>query len=143
MLPDDDGPWGVTGTTEMLTLSRLWSKLAWNDPRVIQRTMKTACSPAKVLTAATTLMLAASLVGCDATAHVFEAVGSAPGIPGRETVDPEAAGDAARALVQLETIPVKGRALPRLAIPVMSSGQLGRTLTTTVAIPAMTFLPGT
>lgn len=77
---------------------------------MIQRTMKTTCSPAQVLTAVTALMLAASLVGCDVTAHAFEAVQSAPGIPGRETVDPEAAGDAARALVQLETIPVKGRA---------------------------------
>lgn len=73
-------------------------------------TMKTTCPPAKVLTAATALMLAASLVGCDATAHAFEAVGSAPCIPGRPTADPEATGDAASALVQLETIPVKGRA---------------------------------
>ncbi|MEE9095717.1 HNH endonuclease family protein [Pseudarthrobacter phenanthrenivorans] len=72
--------------------------------------MKTTCLPAKVLTAATALMLAASLVGCDGTAHAFEAAQSAPGIPGRATVAPEAAGDAARALVQLETIQVKGRA---------------------------------
>ncbi|BCW78183.1 hypothetical protein NicSoilC5_02020 [Arthrobacter sp. NicSoilC5] len=75
-----------------------------------QRTMKTTCLPAKVLTATIALMLAASLVGCDATAHAFEAAQSAPGIPGRPTVAPEAAGDSARALVQLETIPVKGRA---------------------------------
>lgn len=72
--------------------------------------MKIICSPAKVLTAATALMLAASLVGCDATTHAFEAAQSAPVIPGRETALPEAAGDAARALLQLETIQVKGRA---------------------------------
>lgn len=69
--------------------------------------MKTTRPFSKVLTAATGLMLAGSLVGCDVTAHAFE---SASGMPARATVDPESAAGASRALVQLDTIPVKGRA---------------------------------
>ena len=72
-----------------------------------RRTMKTTCSPAKVLTAVSAMMLAGSLVGCGALANDFEIIGAAPEV----TADaPAPAGDAANALVQLESIPVKGRA---------------------------------
>jgi hypothetical protein len=69
--------------------------------------MNTTCSPAKVLTALTAMMLAGSLAGCDAAANAFEIIQPAPGV----TANAQApAGDAANALVQLESIPVKGRA---------------------------------
>jgi hypothetical protein len=69
--------------------------------------MKTTCSPAKVLTAVTAMMLAGSLVGCDAAANALEIIDPAPGIGASSTVDQATAGNA---LVQLESIPVKGRA---------------------------------
>jgi hypothetical protein len=69
--------------------------------------MKTTCSPAKVLTTVTALMLAGSLVGCDAAANAFEIIEVTPDVAGDA---PAAAVDAANALVQLESIPVKGRA---------------------------------
>jgi hypothetical protein len=69
--------------------------------------MKTTCSPAKVLTAVTTMMLAGSLAGCDAAAIAFEVIDPAPGVAAGA---PAPARDAANALVQLEGIPVKGRA---------------------------------
>jgi hypothetical protein len=74
---------------------------------ITRRTMKTTCSPAKVLTAVTAMMLTGSLVGCDAAANAFEIIEAAPGVAGEA---PAPAGDAANALVQLESIPVKGRA---------------------------------
>ncbi|WP_255470855.1 HNH endonuclease family protein [Pseudarthrobacter sp. B4EP4b] len=69
--------------------------------------MKTTCSPAKVLTAVTAMMLAGSFVGCDAAANALEDIDTARGIGASSTVDPATAGNA---LVQLESIPVKGRA---------------------------------
>jgi Protein of unknown function (DUF1524) len=69
--------------------------------------MKTTCSPAKVLTLVTAMMLAGSLVGCDAAANAFEIIEAAPDIA---TDAPAPAGDVSKALVQLESIPVKGRA---------------------------------
>ncbi|MDQ0826260.1 hypothetical protein QFZ60_002433 [Arthrobacter sp. B2I5] len=74
--------------------------------------MKTTCSPAKILTAVTALMLAGSLVGCDAAANALEAIESTQGSAADEPapLDPALVGDAADALVQLESIPVKGRA---------------------------------
>lgn len=69
--------------------------------------MKTTCSPAKVLTAVTAMMLAGSLVGCDAAANAFEIIEATPDVAADA---PAAAVDAANALVQLESIPVKGRA---------------------------------
>ncbi|WP_066285568.1 HNH endonuclease family protein [Arthrobacter sp. B6] len=74
--------------------------------------MKTTFSPAKVLTAVTALVLAGSLVGCDAAADALGVIESAQGsaTDGPAPLDPAAASDAADALVQLEGIPVKGRA---------------------------------
>ncbi|SEQ27290.1 HNH endonuclease family protein [Arthrobacter sp. OV608] len=69
--------------------------------------MKTTCSPAKFLTVATAMMLAGSLVGCDAAANALEDIDRAPGIGASSTVDP---ATAANALGQLNSIPVKGRA---------------------------------
>jgi hypothetical protein len=69
--------------------------------------MKTICSPAKVLTAVTAMMLAGSLVGCDAAANALEIIDPAPGIGASSTVDQATAGNA---LVQQESNPVKGRA---------------------------------
>jgi hypothetical protein len=69
--------------------------------------MKTTCSPVKVLTAVTALVMAGSLVGCDAAANAVDIIEPAPGIGARGTVDPASAADA---LVQLESILVKGRA---------------------------------
>lgn len=69
--------------------------------------MKTTCSPAKILTAVTAMTLAGSLVGCDAAANALEIIDPAPGIGASSTVDQATAGNA---LVQLESIPVKGRA---------------------------------
>ncbi|MDQ0923805.1 hypothetical protein QF038_002313 [Pseudarthrobacter sp. W1I19] len=74
---------------------------------ITRRTMKTTCSPAKVLTAVTAMMLAGSLVGCDAAANALEIIDPSPGIGASSTVDQATAADA---LVQLESIPVKGRA---------------------------------
>jgi hypothetical protein len=68
--------------------------------------------PAKAPTAVTALLLAGTLAGCDAAANAVEViespVGIAPETPA--TLDPAAASDAANALAQLESIPVKGRA---------------------------------
>ncbi|WP_455834079.1 HNH endonuclease family protein [Pseudarthrobacter siccitolerans] len=69
--------------------------------------MKTTCSPAKVLTAVTAMVLAGSLVGCEAAANALEIIDAAPGIGAPSTVDPATAADA---LEQLESISVKGRA---------------------------------
>ncbi|WP_133831469.1 HNH endonuclease family protein [Arthrobacter sp. AG258] len=72
--------------------------------------MKTALLPSKALTAAVVLLLGGSLAGCDATAHAFDDGQPGPGIAPGATVHAEASVDAARALAQLETIQVKGRA---------------------------------
>jgi hypothetical protein len=53
------------------------------------------------------MILAGSLVGCDAAANAFEIIEAAPGVAAEA---PAPAGDAANALVQLEGVPVKGRA---------------------------------
>jgi hypothetical protein len=78
--------------------------------------MKIRPLAAKSLTAVAALLLAGSLVGCDAVARAgakaFEAIDPAPGIAADAPVpvDPAAAGDAAAAIARLEGIPVKGRA---------------------------------
>ncbi|KRE65412.1 MULTISPECIES: HNH endonuclease family protein [Micrococcaceae] len=69
--------------------------------------MKTTRSPAKALTAVTAMMLAGSLVGCDAAANALEIIEATPDVAADA---PAAAVDVANALVQLESIPVKGRA---------------------------------
>ncbi len=74
---------------------------------ITRRTMKTTCSSAKVLTAVTAMMLAGSSAGCDAAANAFEIIEAAPGVAAEAPIP---AGDAPKALVQLESIPVKGRA---------------------------------
>lgn len=71
--------------------------------------MKTTRSPAKVLPAVTALMLAGSLVGCEAAASTLEVIESVPGIAAGAPA-PIATASTADALVQLESIPVKGRA---------------------------------
>ena len=71
--------------------------------------MKIIRTATKTLTAVTALLLAGSLVGCDAAAQALEAMESAPGIASGSP-SPLAAGDAANAVVVLEGIPVKGRA---------------------------------
>jgi hypothetical protein len=91
----------------LVTCGRWWSKLAWNNVSTTKRTMKTTCSRAKVLTAVTAMMLAGLLAGCDAVANALEVIEAAPGVAADA---PAPAGDAAHALVQLESIPVKGRA---------------------------------
>lgn len=53
-------------------------------------------------------MVAGALVGCDAAANALEVIKAAPGMGAPATVDPASAGDAANALVQLKSIPVKG-----------------------------------
>ncbi|WP_461174721.1 HNH endonuclease family protein [Arthrobacter sp. Z1-9] len=69
--------------------------------------MKTTCSPVKILTAVTALVMAGSLVGCEAAANALEVLEPAPGMGSPGTVNSASAADA---LVQLESIPVKGRA---------------------------------
>lgn len=72
------------------------------------RTMKkTTCYPARILSTVTALMLAGSLVGCEAAANALEVIGAAPSTAADA---PAPAGDADNALIQLENIPVKGRA---------------------------------
>lgn len=74
--------------------------------------MKTACSPAKILTSVTALMVAGSLVGCDAAANALEVIERPPSIAAGASAPagPASSSGAANALVQLESIPVKGRA---------------------------------
>jgi hypothetical protein len=69
--------------------------------------MKSTFSPARILTTLTALTLAGSLAGCDAAANALEAIDPGPSIGAAGTMDP---GSASGALVQLESIPVKGRA---------------------------------
>ncbi|MET3173820.1 UNVERIFIED_ORG: hypothetical protein ABIB52_001658 [Arthrobacter sp. UYCu721] len=70
--------------------------------------MKTIHFPAKALTAIAALLLAGSLAGCDAAANALEVIESGSSAAGAPvSVDP---ASAAKALEQLEGIPVKGRA---------------------------------
>ena len=70
--------------------------------------MKTNRYSVKIASALAAFMLAGSLAGCDAAANALEVIESASGADGA----PDAAdsGLAAKALVQLEDISVKGRA---------------------------------
>lgn len=63
----------------------------------------------KTLTALTALLMAGSLVGCDAAAQALEAIESAPGIASGPPT-PGAGGGVANAIAVLDSIPVKGRA---------------------------------
>lgn len=74
--------------------------------------MKIIRPAAKTMTAFTFLLLAGSLVGCDTAANAIEVMESGSGISADEpaAVDPASAGNVSNALVQLESIPVKGRA---------------------------------
>jgi hypothetical protein len=74
--------------------------------------MKTNRFAAKTFTAVTAILLAGSLAGCDAAANAFEVIDSAPGSAANApaSADPASASGIAGALVQLESIPVKGRA---------------------------------
>ncbi|MDQ0147610.1 HNH endonuclease family protein [Pseudarthrobacter niigatensis] len=67
-------------------------------------------SIAPVLTAAAALFLVGPLAGCDSAAHAIAGIGSAPSNPSGQPVGGGPARDAAQALAQLESIPVKGRA---------------------------------
>jgi hypothetical protein len=71
--------------------------------------MKISRFAAKSLAAATAVLLAGSLAGCDVAANALEAIESAPrgAASYPAPADPAAAGNA---LNQLQTIPVKGRA---------------------------------
>lgn len=113
------------------------------QPAANRRTTKIARSAAKAIVAATALLLAGSLTGCDAAAKAFDVVESASSsaVDAPSPVGPASADDAARALVQLEGISVKGRA-PKTAIRGTSSNQPGLTPTATVATPETTSLPG-
>lgn len=62
------------------------------------------------MTAAAALLLVGPLAGCDAAAHAIEGIGTAPSTFAGQSSGGGAAREAAPALVQLETIPVKGRA---------------------------------
>jgi hypothetical protein len=62
------------------------------------------------LTAAAALLLVGPLAGCDAAAHAIEDIGSAPRNSTGQPTSGGSASEAAQALVQLESIPVKGRA---------------------------------
>lgn len=55
-------------------------------------------------------MLVGPLAGCDAAAHAIEGIGTAPSTSAGQSSGGGAAREAGQALVQLETIPVKGRA---------------------------------
>lgn len=77
-----------------------------------RRTLEIIRSAAHTLTAVASLLLAGSLVGCDAAANALDVLESAPGSAAGAPApaDPASAGEAANALVLLESIPVKGRA---------------------------------
>lgn len=67
-------------------------------------------SIAPVLTAAAALFLVGPLAGCDSAAHAIAGIGSAPSNPSGQPVGGGSAQEAVQALVQLESIPVRGRA---------------------------------
>ena len=71
--------------------------------------MKTSRRPAKIVAALAALLAAGSLVGCEAAVYALEIMDAESGSATRapDLVD---SASVARALVQLEGIPVKGRA---------------------------------
>jgi hypothetical protein len=71
--------------------------------------MKTRSIPAKTLRILAALLLAGSLAGCDAVANTLEDIDPEVGAKAGAPV-PGSAASAANALVQLESIPLKGRA---------------------------------
>ncbi|MHA7289528.1 hypothetical protein ACX80V_07780 [Arthrobacter sp. MDT3-24] len=75
-------------------------------------TAKITRSAAKAIVTATALLLAGSLTGCDAAANAFDVIESASSsaADAPSPVVPASADEVAKALVQLEGIPVKGRA---------------------------------
>ncbi|MFF1253472.1 HNH endonuclease family protein [Pseudarthrobacter sp. NPDC058329] len=81
-------------------------------PAANRRTAKIIRSTAQTLTAFASLLLAGSLVGCDAAANALEIIEPDSGIAADAPAPagPASAAHAASALVQLAGIPVKGRA---------------------------------
>lgn len=80
----------------------------WSNSPQYRRAVQITRSIAPALTAAAALLLVGPLAGCDAAAH---AIGeTAPRISAGQSSDGGSAREAAEALVQLESIPVKGRA---------------------------------
>lgn len=77
-------------------------KLALYCPILLVRTPVITRSATSPLTALAALVLTLSLTGCEAAANALEAIDNGPGTA--------SAGDVANAIVQLESIPVKGRA---------------------------------
>nr|WP_235423611.1 HNH endonuclease family protein [Pseudarthrobacter chlorophenolicus] len=67
-------------------------------------------SIAPAITVAATLLLVGPLAGCDVAARALDGIGSAPTNTAAYPADGDSAREAAQALVQLEGIPVKGRA---------------------------------
>ena len=102
----------------------------------------------KSLTVIASLFLAGSLASCDAATRagtkIAEAIqGAAPSVAAENRAGPVInPAEAAAAIAQLETIPVKGKAR-RPDTAGNSSGRLGRTWTTTGATPATTFSAAT
>ncbi|MFX1821805.1 HNH endonuclease family protein [Pseudarthrobacter sp. CC4] len=76
------------------------------QPAADRRTFRIIRSAAKALTAATALLLAGSLAGCDAAANALEVLESPAGIAARAP----SPADRINALEQLRGVPVKGRA---------------------------------
>lgn len=62
------------------------------------------------MTAAAALLLVGPLAGCDAAAHAIEGIGTAPSTSAGRPGGGGSVREAAQALVQLQSIPVKGRA---------------------------------
>jgi hypothetical protein len=82
----------------------------WSNSPQYRRVVQIIRSIAPALTAAAALLLVGPLAGCDAAAHAIEGSGTAPSTSAGQSSGGGAAREAAQALVQLETIPVKGRA---------------------------------
>jgi hypothetical protein len=80
--------------------------------RCNRRTVQIIRSAAQTLTVLASLLLAGSLVSCDAAANALEVLESAQGSAAEAPApaDPSLAVDVAHALEQLQGIPVKGRA---------------------------------
>jgi hypothetical protein len=101
----------VRGATSGPVCSRRRWTLAWKSP-LQQKDPKIIRFSTRTLTAAASLLLAGSLTGCDAAANALEVLESAPrnAADAPAPADPSFAFEAASALAQLESIPVKGRA---------------------------------
>ena len=80
----------------------------WSNFPQYRRAVQITRSIAPALTAATALLLVGPLAGCDAAARALG--GTAPSNSAGPSSGGGSARDAAQALVQLESIPVKGRA---------------------------------